>query len=385
MSDSANDLEDVGIIARPQAHLLGFPVSLRWEITRRHPYYLAFWEEARRYHRGEADDLSLGYVASLLLSAIGVSGEPVSPDKDFDQLSDADPAFLCGCVQPISLRAMVAMLINTLPVAERVVVGAILTASRPEEGENPGSDEADFAQKQYALDQLRRTPSPALDCCTDAPLYYIHLEASQRSIERDLEDQVRRQKKRRGLPERRVHTAKLESYLKVWDLREGWENGAYDRTREQSLLQIGKKVRASQSTVESRYRAAFQMITGHEFSTTLWLRLWRAFKFTGSTDAANATPFVPVRRRLQTPVARPLPDSVVSPAVREHTTGIVEGKSARWDDQALVDLQLDAQELIEKGMSDQEIANRLELDVDAMAYFRERVQEFHTQKRHASR
>jgi hypothetical protein len=77
MGESAPDLEDVGIIARLRAHLLNFPVSLRWEIARRHPYYLAFWEEARRYHRGEVGDRCLGYVASLLLGSIGVSGEPV--------------------------------------------------------------------------------------------------------------------------------------------------------------------------------------------------------------------------------------------------------------------------------------------------------------------
>jgi hypothetical protein len=52
---------------------------------------------------------------------------------------------------------------------------------------------------------------------------------------RDTEEQVHRWKKRRGLGRPKVHTEKLDAYLKVWDLREGWTGAGYDRAQELTL------------------------------------------------------------------------------------------------------------------------------------------------------
>ena len=67
-------------------------------------YYQVFWEEALQYRRSSlAEDAArqlVQYAAHLMLVAIGVTGEPVAPDTEFEQLGDVDPAFLSGAVQP---------------------------------------------------------------------------------------------------------------------------------------------------------------------------------------------------------------------------------------------------------------------------------------------
>jgi hypothetical protein len=80
------------------------------------------------YRHGEVGDAPeqqmLRYAAHLMLGAIGVTGEPVSPDTSFEQLGgeSLDPAFLSGAVQPMTLRAVGTMLINALPPEELAVL-----------------------------------------------------------------------------------------------------------------------------------------------------------------------------------------------------------------------------------------------------------------------
>jgi hypothetical protein len=114
----------------------------------------------------------------------------------------------------------------------------------------------------------------ALDSFPIAPLFYVHMGASQRTIAKDLGELVRRWKRKHSILERRVHTEKLQSYLDVWDQREGWVNGRYERSRERTFLEIARALKESPSSVASRYRSAFEMITGHAFSPRLWFRLY---------------------------------------------------------------------------------------------------------------
>lgn len=373
------------LISRPPNQLHDFPVQYRWEVSRRHPYYLVFWQDALAYRQGRPSDAEgqtlLRQAAMLILGAIGITGEPVDPSTGFEEIvgSDADPAFLAGSVQPITLRSVVTMLIHALPAAERVVVGAILTTSGSAEYARDGDDSEQSQQKLQAMSQLMQIASQPLDSCADAPLFYIHLDASQRTIASDLEEQVRRWKRRRGISERRIHTRKLQSYLDVWDRREGWTGGGYEWAEEHSFMQISRQLRASLSTVVNRYRSAFQLITGHEFSPALWWRLFGPVKFStlfqNPADALSRS----VRRRLQSPVRRPVPDSVVTPRSQEGSGdgGIVNLGSAVCDDVTLVDLRLDLEDLISRGLSNEEIARRLGVDSpEAIAQVRGRLDEF---------
>src|SRR5262245_60990023 len=111
------------IVHRPFGQLQDFPLEIRWEVTRRHPYYLVFWSEASHYWKNELGDNPaqklLRHASALMLLSIGVTAEPVAPSTTFQELTTGklDPAFLTGSVQPITLRSIVATLINALPPA----------------------------------------------------------------------------------------------------------------------------------------------------------------------------------------------------------------------------------------------------------------------------
>jgi hypothetical protein len=120
------------LVTRPAGQLHDYPVPVRWEVSRRHPYYLVFWKDALRYRRNLSGDhpaqMLLDYAAALILGSIGVTGEPVSPETRFEDLiaGDNDPAFLSSSVQPMTFRAIISMLINGMQPAECEVVAAVL-------------------------------------------------------------------------------------------------------------------------------------------------------------------------------------------------------------------------------------------------------------------
>jgi hypothetical protein len=70
-------------ISRPAEILLDLPFAARWEVTRRHPYYLRFWEIARRHYlepSSDPDQRGLEKSAAhLLLATLGVRTAPPPP------------------------------------------------------------------------------------------------------------------------------------------------------------------------------------------------------------------------------------------------------------------------------------------------------------------
>jgi len=362
-------------VRRPPGQLHNFPIEIRWEVTRRHPYYLAFWEEVQRYRQDRPDDTSerklFGFAATLALGAIGVTGMPVSPSTPFAELigPDSDPAFLSGTVQPMTFRNLTAMMLTALPAAERAFVGSLLLTSGSEEYR--GDENLKDQRLSEALDRLSKAPSAALDSVPMTPLFFVHLGASQRSIVRDLEDQVRRWKAKKGDESSKIHTAKLQDYLDVWDLREGWTGCGYDRSRESRLLAIAKNRKTSLSTIASRYRSAFELIVGHEFKPELWWRVFGPLKFSRIFGDSASHLSEGVRRHLRTPLPRQVPDSVVSgesDSARSNST--VEKGTAVGGDGAVRELILDLDELIGKDLSDTEIADRMDLDPETVGYYR---------------
>lgn len=382
--ESSSPASQVDIISRPLNQLHDLPVRFRWEASRRHPYYLVFWSDAQRYRRSglgtEPAQTLLRQAAMLMLGAIGVTGEPVAPATSFEELDegDLDPAFLSGALQPMTLRSVAQMLINALPRAERAVLGSVLRVSCDDEYAVDGDDANGSFQKKRASLHLAQFASPSLDSYPDAPLFYIHLGASQRTIVQDVKEQVRRWKGRRGIEERRVHTAKLQSYLDIWDQREGWTGSGYRRSEEHSFPQIVKRSKEKLGTVSNRYRAAFQVITGHEFSPFLWWRLFGPIKFNRLLIDPRDYLSRPIRRFLRPPVPRSVPESVVAPTSREERAiGLIEGTTAVEHDFDQTDLLIDLEDFINRGLPDDEIVRRLgeEYPEEEIAYARERLAE----------
>jgi hypothetical protein len=316
-----------------------------------------------------------------MLASIGLGGEPVNPDTPFATLigDDDDPRFLAGSVQPMSLRHVVMMLLKALPSTERTFIGELLMLSVGGESDVADADSVGSAdQQQAALNLLVRMPSAALDSCPNAPLFYIHLEASQRSIARDVADQVRRWKKCRGIREKRVHIEKHSKYLEIWDIREGWNSNSYQLSKEKTFAVIAKGLRVSVSTVFKRYKSAFKMVTGQEFTPARWWKLLAPLKYSEIFGDPAAVHSARVRHRLRSASRRPIPDSVVSPVtVETRSAGVVEATAATLDDFDSIDLRMDLKDLIARGFSDDEIARRLEFrDSKLVSHIRSRMNEF---------
>ena len=355
---------DEGLFFRPPGQLHDLPVDMRWEVTRRHPYYLTFWEDAASYHRSEhgiPEPVLPGYIAFILLGGIGVTGVPMPPSTPFEKLADSDPAFLSGSVQPVTHRALVARLLTGLPRADRIAIAELL-ATEADPGDAMPDDYRETHRRELALHKLGLMASPALNSCPDVPLFYVHLGASQRSIERDMTDQARRWKERSGAGSSKVHTTNLGNYLQVWDRREGWAGGAYDRAWNRTLGDIAQELGVPTSTVANRYRSAFAMITGQPFAPELWWRLFGPLKYSEVFGDTAAIFSGPLRRRMRSPSRVPLPETRVSP--KRNTSragGLVESLSTFRDDIAYQDMLMDMQDFIARGLTDEEISRMLDL------------------------
>jgi hypothetical protein len=373
-----------GLVYRPAGQLHDYPIDVRWEVSRRHPYYLGFWELASRYWRNELSDHSgdewLGKLAAVMLQTIGIHGEPISPNSDAKALSegDYDLSFLTGSVQPVTMRAIVTMLLSALPTREQQAVSKLLSMASDDEHRVEKDDESRTLQKYNAQMELLKIPSKALDSTPASPLFLVHLGASLRSIVRDTQSQVRAWKKKRNIGTCKVHTEILTEYLRVWDMREGWMGSGYDRSRELSLAKVTTRLKTGAiSTTANRYRSAFQMISGHKFSPELWWRLFGPLQFPELCVDSTAVLSAPLRRRLRSPVPRPAPESMVSPRRKEdesQASGVVECGATARDDVDLRILVMDLEELVDKGLSDEDIADKLELsDPRSVADFRSRI------------
>jgi hypothetical protein len=177
----------------------------------------------------------------------------------------------------------------------------------------------------------------------------------------------------------KVDTPNSSRYLEEWDLRKGWNGGGYDRSEELTFVEVGRRLRiGAVSTVANRYRSAFEMTTGHTFEPDLWWRLFGPLKFSVWCVDPSQTLSAPIRHRLQSPVPRPTPDTRVSPEARSpHCFGTVETVSAIGDLTGQRDLLIDLRDLIGRGLDDNEIARRLEIDDPlTVACVRKRIDDF---------
>lgn len=271
------------LAVRPPEILANLAPRYRWEFTRRHPYYLVAWEEVRRRRHGEpVDDFVetlTGLVGEAALLAIGVSGEPVDPAIEFDDpaFGGNDPFLITGACQPVTLRALAILLMQALPPADRAVVGAMLTTSGTREYRDVQSDQS---WQAWGAQQLRQLPSAALNSYPLYPLFHLNLGSSQRTILEDVTTQL--QLRQRGQATARATRPEiLDSYLAVWDQREGWTGSRYSRRATKRFAEIAgtRAGRQQISTAFDRYRRAFELITGHPYSFALWFGLFGFLTF----------------------------------------------------------------------------------------------------------
>ncbi|MBA3313750.1 MAG: hypothetical protein H0T47_10740 [Planctomycetaceae bacterium] len=358
---------------RPNGQLFELPPNYRWEVTRRHCYYLALREDALRHRRRERLPPLMTFAtrtASLILAGIGVADALPDPATPYDELT--------GSVQPVTLRSLATLLLNTLPERELELVGHLFRSVVLPDNAIDGDDEHETLRRTEVMTQLDQVQIAALDSLPLTPLFHIHLGASGRTVTSDVERLLSEWRRRLGLPERRVPVQRLGDYLRVWDLREGWTGSGYDRAAELSLTEIARQLKASRSTVFSRYAEAFRMVTGHPFSPARWFQTFGLYKLnkwlSPSADCVTAP-----RRRTGDISSRPVPEGILAPPSKEgHRTGFIESLTAIGgkDEREVADLGMDLEDLTRRGFSDAAIAAELELEESDVVWLRERLCEF---------
>src|SRR5262249_12381335 len=137
-----------------------------------------------------------------------------------------------GAVAPITLEGLIGMLLASLPLDLCSQVSDIFQAHATATTDEPQ------ARLYASLQRLAELKHQDLKSFPNTTVVGINVNAPERVIVKALEDQIKKWKQERNLSERRRRDDKLEEYLTVWDLREGWSGDHYDLGLERTLKQI---------------------------------------------------------------------------------------------------------------------------------------------------
>lgn len=339
---------------------MSLPIDYRWEFTRRHPYYLQFWQRAAKYREAPSQDVlerTVEHAAALLLASIGISQAttPIDPRLGVESLgvNDLGAAWAGGAVAPATFRSLAGMLLAGLPQAERMQLGRLLN-------ESAEYDSRDSAQMAGIFNRFAQFQGSIWDGIPAAPVLSINLEMPQRAIDEAIRDLVRQWKQERGIPEHRRRDDALGDYLAVWDLREGWADGEYVGCREKTFQAIACERGVNIATVSSQYRSAFRCLSGHDYTPELWIRLMGPSKILNSVDPSAAG--LLLRRPWRSPNLRPVSETVLLAGRTEpESAAFLNVAGVTQSEIASIDLALDIQSLLTSGRTDEEILRQLEL------------------------
>lgn len=377
-------------IRRPLHELHNYPIEMRWDFVRRHPFYVSYWQEVRRYHDSPPHESlerkEYGFRAKLLLGGIGVYGPPVAPSSTIDEiLEGSEPSLISGSLQPMTLRMMASLLLQHLdPEAKAFLAGLLLdTANRTNDAGLPREEiQKVITTATHIVNVVAR---PGLDAFADAPLFSMNLNASLRMIHADAVDQAKRWKRKKGITDPpKLRKEKYADYMKVWDLREGWTGQGYDRRKELKLREIAKRLGEPITTVTSRYQQAFRLVVGVDYSPELWMQVFWTVKVHELFRPGSGNKRAGIRRRVAGAVRRPVPAADLGGNTGANRTElpraaggkVIETAPAKRENAEYTDLILDYLSLTAEGRTDSEIGKELEIEVSAVKYLRDHLEGF---------
>lgn len=346
MSDENRAASDIHLMRRPRDPFLQLPLNLRWEVTRRHPYYLRFWKNAAA---SGAEPSALRDKAQLLLLAINVVGIPVDPSTEFEELNGkhVNLSFLGGAIAPLTYRSFAIILAERLTSETMRCIGRELMLA--------ADVNRDSLEEHYRL--IRRLTDlqlPELDMVVNDGIVSFNPRSPNRAILKDFEQYISGVKREHRVVETRRRFGKIDEYLHVWDQREGWKGSGYDFLKGQRLTEIAKTKKRALRTISDQYRSAFEVITGHTYHPDLWFDLFGLMRLQQAGAAGNKLDFDrPMRiRQLQT-----VPESVLQSSRDGYQ--LQETAIATTPDIEVSDLRMDFKRLIADGKTDAQIATAL--------------------------
>ena len=218
---------------RTADRLNDLPMELRWEVVRRNPDYVFYWDLARDHLTSqmprELRAQRAGEIAIAMMREIGIGGVPPDPALGFNELDDKaiSPEFLLGAITPLTYRQIFTHVMCVFTAQELGALGHLFRFAC--DGEYAVENDPDqLKQREDALNRLRIFSDQKLDSYMNPPLIHINLDASQNAIAESVSTFVRRHKGQRGEePQHRVPIKKFSQYFQVWDLREAWADGSY--------------------------------------------------------------------------------------------------------------------------------------------------------------
>ncbi|MGZ0166940.1 MAG: hypothetical protein ACKVII_23700 [Planctomycetales bacterium] len=272
------------------------PLRYRWEFTRRHPYYQMLWQLP-----GDTTGTvpaAQRELAELLLSCVNVSGATVSPATEWEDFSPDESwsIWTDGALSQVQLKGLVATLVGVLSRDSLASVSALL-------GQASQLDESNSSAKYELLKSVIHGEHPGFESYLPDLMVTISPSATEKSIAGAVAKIVQNYKSEHGIAKTRNQTGKYDEYLSAWDHREGWSNGAYDRDGEQLLKDIAKETRLSITTLHSRYKACFQLITGVEYSKHSWFKIVGQYKLAELMGSGMRPLFRRTSRRKSVPAA----------------------------------------------------------------------------------
>jgi hypothetical protein len=358
-----SDNEEPWFVSRPPEVLMDLPYGVRWEVTRRHPYYLRCWEPAQRFYTTPSTDAEQRdrerLAALVLLATLGITSAPPPPGSGADSLGagNLSKAWESGAAAPITLRGLAALLLTDLPGDALAQVGLLLVQC--------GTQAEQKHEKLPYLQELLSLPYPALDGLPNRAVVGVNVQAPLRTITETIEKMVRQWKEQQGIGERRRRDDKLKEYLDIWDRREGWVVDRYDGSKEQTLRAVAQELHIPLSTVANRYRSAFRLIVGHDYTPALWARVIGIIKVDEWLDP-DELPRRTLHRPWRERQRRAVPEAALQ-ATGEGAgaSGGLNALGVSPDEVVYRDLVLDIQELLARGRSNSEIVAALELTSSA--------------------
>ena len=362
-------------LRRPAYQLRSLPLRYRWEATRRHPSYQLGWRRARAFRRNEptVDECEkiLQMAAVFMLGQIDVVGVPEDPARSFEELEAEllNSGWLPGALHPITLRNMTALLMAAMSKDTLRQVGErmLLASQADSEGQPP--------HQILAVMEMERLDAPGLDTyLTEPVILSINPAASAKQISAALDVLLPQWRAVRQLNERRDRSDKYSEYLRVWDLREGWTGGNYNRASEQTFIQIAAVLKLPVTTVNNHYRKAFELIVGHPYTPSSWYGAFGVLKLSKVIDGTLGP--VSRRRPLNSPRARDVTETALGNVSRSQTeAGLISATAVASCDEGW-ELLSDIEDLVSLGRSEEEIIEELELPRQAfeeITYLRSRI------------
>jgi hypothetical protein len=355
-----------GPYVRDPSTLDRLTIVQKWQLTRRHPYYLRLWQAARAYSADPATSAPEGaWIVAFLKVRLGWEGEYCDPATDEPwHLPPDDPcAPYAGltCAFPMTPRDLMRELI-VVPLELRQTLARILLDEEKWGPDELGEDDTAKAfRRQRALNNL--PVSSVLDAPIRGLVKVYSLDAPLRGVHEDIEKIVKTWGTRG--PEKRRTGGKVEDYLKVWDLREGWAGGKYDAAEEKRLKDVAISVGVELPTVQARYKSAFRLITGQPYTAELWFDLFAPLKLSRWASWRRSKPHSGSVKTIAASRLR------ADPARNSVLTGAPDPQSGTAF--GIIDLKEDIRSLSEKGKTDQQIAVELECSAEIVNWLLGRI------------